>query len=210
MPAAIRRSYHQEDTGMLVVAHGPRPRSRAESLAGVAFTRRRRCPATSRQIENRRRPADDCADRLADQQRLHRLHQDDVSVVAVVTDVVRDGRRVIGYGFNSNGRYAPQRSAARALHSPADGGRPGMLLDETGENLDPHRIWATLMTSEKPGGHGERSVAVGTSTWRSGTRWPRSKGNRSTGCSPTATGTARPTSGSGSTPRAATTSRARI
>ena len=28
------------------------------------------------------------------------------SVVADVTDVVRDGRPVVGYGFNSNGRYA--------------------------------------------------------------------------------------------------------
>ena len=28
------------------------------------------------------------------------------SVVAVVTDVVRDGKPVVGYGFNSNGRYA--------------------------------------------------------------------------------------------------------
>ena len=28
------------------------------------------------------------------------------SVVAVVTDVVRGGRPVVGYGFNSNGRYA--------------------------------------------------------------------------------------------------------
>ena len=28
-----------------------------------------------------------------------------ISLVAVVTDVVRDGRAVIGYGFNSNGRY---------------------------------------------------------------------------------------------------------
>ena len=27
------------------------------------------------------------------------------SLVAVVTDVKRDGRRVVGYGFNSNGRY---------------------------------------------------------------------------------------------------------
>ena len=27
-----------------------------------------------------------------------------LSVVAVVTDVVRDGRPVVGYGFNSNGR----------------------------------------------------------------------------------------------------------
>lgn len=28
-----------------------------------------------------------------------------LSLVAVVTDVVRDGKPVIGYGFNSNGRY---------------------------------------------------------------------------------------------------------
>ena len=27
------------------------------------------------------------------------------SLVAVVTDAKRDGRRVVGYGFNSNGRY---------------------------------------------------------------------------------------------------------
>ena len=30
------------------------------------------------------------------------------SVVAVVTDRIVDGRPVIGYGFNSNGRYAQQ------------------------------------------------------------------------------------------------------
>ena len=30
-----------------------------------------------------------------------------VSVLAVITDVIRDGKRVVGYGFNSNGRYAP-------------------------------------------------------------------------------------------------------
>jgi L-alanine-DL-glutamate epimerase-like enolase superfamily enzyme len=39
--------------------------------------------------------------------------------------------------------------------------RPETLLDERGI-LDPHRVWATLMANEKPGGHGERSVAVGT------------------------------------------------
>ncbi len=85
-----------------------------------------------------------------------------VSVVAIVTDVVRDGRQVIGYGFNSNGRYAPQgllrdRFIPRLLAANQDD-----LLDETGENLDPHRIWRVLMTGEKPGGHGERSVAIGT------------------------------------------------
>jgi L-alanine-DL-glutamate epimerase-like enolase superfamily enzyme len=84
------------------------------------------------------------------------------SLVAVVTDVIRDGRRVVGYGFNSNGRYGQgglirERFAARILEAD-----PASLADETGDNLDPDRIWATLMTNEKPGGHGERSVAVGT------------------------------------------------
>src|SRR5215468_1790532 len=84
------------------------------------------------------------------------------SIVAVVTDVHRDGRRVIGYGFNSNGRYGQgglirERFAPRLLEAD-----PRTLLDDTGENLDPDRIWSCLMTNEKPGGHGDRSVAVGT------------------------------------------------
>jgi L-alanine-DL-glutamate epimerase-like enolase superfamily enzyme len=84
------------------------------------------------------------------------------SLVAVVTDVVRDGRRVVGYGFNSNGRYGQgglirERFAPRLLEAD-----PASLLDEAGENLDPARAWAAMMANEKPGGHGERSVAVGT------------------------------------------------
>jgi L-alanine-DL-glutamate epimerase-like enolase superfamily enzyme len=39
---------------------------------------------------------------------------------------------------------------------------PESLLDGAGENLDPDKIWAAMMKNEKPGGHGERSVAVGT------------------------------------------------
>lgn len=84
------------------------------------------------------------------------------SVVALVTDVVRDGRRVVGYGFNSNGRYG-QGALMRERFFPrlleAD---PRTLVDETSDNLDASRIWATMMRNEKPGGHGERSVAVGT------------------------------------------------
>ncbi|MBC7598247.1 MAG: mandelate racemase/muconate lactonizing enzyme family protein [Polaromonas sp.] len=85
-----------------------------------------------------------------------------LSLVAVVTDVIVDGKPVIGYGFNSNGRYGQgalirERFAPRILEAA-----PPTLLDDTGENLDPHRIWATMMANEKPGGHGERSVAVGT------------------------------------------------
>jgi L-alanine-DL-glutamate epimerase-like enolase superfamily enzyme len=84
------------------------------------------------------------------------------SVVAVVTDVIRDDRPVIGYGFNSNGRYGQgalmrERFIPRILEAA-----PSTLIDEAHDNLDPHKIWARMMTNEKPGGHGERSVAVGT------------------------------------------------
>src|SRR3978361_1226325 len=84
------------------------------------------------------------------------------SLIAVVTDVMRDGKPVVGYGFNSNGRYG-QGGLIRERFAPrlkeAD---PKALLDEAGDNLDPDKVWATLMSNEKPGGHGERSVAVGT------------------------------------------------
>src|SRR5829696_9040789 len=84
-----------------------------------------------------------------------------VSVVAVVTDVERDGRHVVGYGFNSNGRYGARGLLQdRFIPRLMEADRKSLLTDY-GENLDPHRIWATLMTGEKPGGHGERSVAVG-------------------------------------------------
>jgi L-alanine-DL-glutamate epimerase-like enolase superfamily enzyme len=84
------------------------------------------------------------------------------SVVAVVTDVVRDGKRVVGYGFNSNGRYGQgalmrDRFIDRVLEAD-----PASLVDEANDNFDPFAIWKTLMSNEKPGGHGERSVAVGT------------------------------------------------
>jgi L-alanine-DL-glutamate epimerase-like enolase superfamily enzyme len=84
------------------------------------------------------------------------------SIVAVITDVVRDGKRVIGYGFNSNGRYgqgALMRDRFLPRLAEAD---PASLIDETHDNLDPFAIWAALMRNEKPGGHGERSVAIGT------------------------------------------------
>lgn len=84
------------------------------------------------------------------------------SVVAVITDVIRDGKPVIGYGFNSNGRYgqgALMRDRFLARIAEAD---PETLIDKEHNNLDPFAIWKTLMTNEKPGGHGERSVAVGT------------------------------------------------
>lgn len=84
------------------------------------------------------------------------------SLVAVVTNVERHGRPVVGYGFNSNGRYGQgglirERFGARLLEAD-----PRSLVDAFGGNIDPDRAWAAMMANEKPGGHGERSVAVGT------------------------------------------------
>ena len=85
-----------------------------------------------------------------------------LSLVAVVTDVVRDGRPVVGYGFNSNGRYGQGALLRERIIPRLLAADPATLLDDAGTNLDPHRIWDTVMRNEKPGGHGERSVAVGT------------------------------------------------
>lgn len=84
-----------------------------------------------------------------------------VSIVAVVTDVVREGKPVIGYGFHSNGRYAQSGLLKERFIPRLKEAEPDSLIDDGGGNLDPFKIWNTLMQNEKPGGHGERSVAVG-------------------------------------------------
>jgi D(-)-tartrate dehydratase len=84
------------------------------------------------------------------------------SVVAVITDVVRDGRPVVGFAFNSTGRYACG-AAMRARFIPrilsAD---PRSLLDGSQDNFDPGKILTVMMQREKSGGHSERSIAIGT------------------------------------------------
>lgn len=84
-----------------------------------------------------------------------------ISVVAIVTDQTRNGKPLIGYGFTSNGRYGQsgilrERMIPRLLNAES-----ADLLNEGESNLDPFRCWDVMMTNEKPGGHGERSVAVG-------------------------------------------------
>jgi tripartite-type tricarboxylate transporter receptor subunit TctC len=84
-----------------------------------------------------------------------------ISVAAVETDVVRDGKPVIGYGFTSNGRYAQsgiirERLAPRILEAD-----PAKLRDDAAGTLDPQAVWAAMMSNEKPGGHGDRAFAAG-------------------------------------------------
>ena len=85
-----------------------------------------------------------------------------ISLVAVCSDIKRNGKPLIGYGFNSNGRYAQghlirERFVPRLIEA-----NPKDILNEEETNFDPTKMWDIMMRNEKPGGHGERSVAVGT------------------------------------------------
>nr|CEL16093.1 Mandelate racemase/muconate lactonizing enzyme-like [Kibdelosporangium sp. MJ126-NF4]CTQ94019.1 Mandelate racemase/muconate lactonizing enzyme-like [Kibdelosporangium sp. MJ126-NF4] len=85
----------------------------------------------------------------------------DCSVVAVVSDVIRDGRPVVGYGFTSNGRYSVGEILRRRIIPRLLNAAPDDLLTDDGSTFDPARAWDVMTRNEKPGGHGERPVAVG-------------------------------------------------
>lgn len=81
------------------------------------------------------------------------------SAVAVVTDVMKDGKPLTGLAFDTIGRYGHggllrERFIPRLL--AADPDRYG-----DGATIDPARVWDVVMSNEKFGGHGERSGAVG-------------------------------------------------
>jgi len=84
------------------------------------------------------------------------------SVVAVITDVVRDGRPVTGFAFNSTGRYACGAQMRARFIPRILAAKPETLLDATGKNIDPAKVLAVMMQREKSGGHSERSIAIGT------------------------------------------------
>ena len=83
------------------------------------------------------------------------------SVVAVTTDVIRNGKPVVGYAFNSTGRYACG-AAMRARFIPRILSAPPEELLDAGGLIDPSKVFARMMLREKPGGDAERSVPIGT------------------------------------------------
>src|SRR5947209_16535519 len=84
------------------------------------------------------------------------------SIVAVITDVKRDGRSVVGFAFNSTGRYACGAQMRARFIPRILAADPDSLLDEAGTNLSPEKILAVMMQREKSGGHSERSIPIGT------------------------------------------------
>ncbi|MEQ3624621.1 MAG: mandelate racemase/muconate lactonizing enzyme family protein [Celeribacter sp.] len=82
------------------------------------------------------------------------------SAVAIVSNVMRNGKPVTGYGFGSIGRWAEggvlrDRFIPRLINAD-----PESLLDEAGV-IDPLKCAVVAMRNEKPGGHGGRAAALG-------------------------------------------------
>lgn len=84
-----------------------------------------------------------------------------ISLVAVVTDVVRNGKPVTGVAFNSIGRFAQGGLLRERFFPRLLAAEPGSLLAADGAGFDPASVYKTLMKNEKPGGHGDRASAVG-------------------------------------------------
>lgn len=82
--------------------------------------------------------------------------------VAIVTDVMRDGKPVVGYGFSGTGRYSQNGICNDRLIPRILAAKPETLLNDAGDNFDPFRVWDCMMKNEKPGGHGDRAIAVAT------------------------------------------------
>lgn len=82
--------------------------------------------------------------------------------VAVVTNVMRDGRPVVGYGFSGTGRYSQNAICRERMIPRIMAADPDTLQNDAGDNLDPFRVWDCMMQKEKPGGHGDRAVAAAT------------------------------------------------
>ena len=84
------------------------------------------------------------------------------SVVAVITDVMRDGNPVCGFAFNSTGRYACGAQMRDRFIPRILAAEPEALLDDTRRQSRSGKNPRQMMRREKAGGHSERSIAIGT------------------------------------------------
>ena len=85
----------------------------------------------------------------------------DISLVALVSDVIRDGKSVIGYAFDSIGRYAQGGILRDRMIPRLKQAEPESLLDASGRRFDAAKVLQTVLRNEKPGGHGDRAAAAG-------------------------------------------------
>ncbi|HRE02234.1 MAG TPA: hypothetical protein PLV68_13105, partial [Ilumatobacteraceae bacterium] len=83
-----------------------------------------------------------------------------VSLVAVFSDLIRNGAALVGVAFNSIGRHSQggilrERVIPRILEADPD----ELVASDTGL-IDPAKVLAVGRRDEKPGGHGDRAGAL--------------------------------------------------
>ena len=83
-----------------------------------------------------------------------------VSIVAIVTDRIKDGRPAIGLAFDSIGRYAQSGIINSRMIPRLMSARPESLLQDCGTQFSPEKVLACVLQNEKPGGHGDRAQAA--------------------------------------------------
>ncbi|MFV0315936.1 MAG: enolase C-terminal domain-like protein [Microthrixaceae bacterium] len=83
-----------------------------------------------------------------------------VSLVAVFTDVIRNGAPLVGVAFDSIGRHAQGGILRDRMIPRVLGSDPDSLLSPDDGLVDPARVLAAAMAGEKPGGHGDRAAAA--------------------------------------------------
>lgn len=83
-----------------------------------------------------------------------------VSLLAIVTDQVVDGRPVVGLSFNSIGRYAQSGILQDRMIPRLLAADPDLLLQDDGRLLCPAKVSKLVLKDEKPGGHGDRAHAL--------------------------------------------------
>lgn len=83
-----------------------------------------------------------------------------VSLLALVTDQMVDGRPAVGLAFNSIGRYAQSGIIRDRMVPRLMAAKPDSLLQDDQDRLCPQKVLACVMRNEKPGGHGDRAQAA--------------------------------------------------
>jgi len=73
---------------------------------------------------------------------------------------LRNGKPVIGLGFNSIGRFAQRGILCDRIIPRLRAAQPKDLLADDGRRFDPAKVVHVGMRNEKPGGHGDRAAAM--------------------------------------------------
>ncbi|MEN6565552.1 MAG: enolase C-terminal domain-like protein [Veillonellales bacterium] len=82
-------------------------------------------------------------------------------VIVLITDAIRHGKPVIGYGFNSIVHYTPTSTLRDRVIPRLLNANPEEYIDERNSNLDAEKIFKIVTKNEKTSGHGELAHAVG-------------------------------------------------